>query len=61
MASATTTRHGLAFPGGDALELPRLLDSEAYAPEHFDAALSGLLSLLREPGPALRRMRAARV
>jgi peptidoglycan/xylan/chitin deacetylase (PgdA/CDA1 family) len=59
VASATTTRHGLAFPGGDALELPRLLDSEAYAPEHFDAALSGLLSLLREPGPALRRMRAA--
>lgn len=55
VASATTTRHGLCYPATDPLELPRFLDSDAYTPELFDAALSGVLALLREPGPTLRR------
>jgi peptidoglycan/xylan/chitin deacetylase (PgdA/CDA1 family) len=59
IASATTTRHGLAYPDTDPLELPRFLDSEAYGAELFDAALSGLLAILRDPAAALRRSRAA--
>ena len=55
VASATTTRHGLSYPGMDAMELPRFLDSDAHAPELFDAALTGLLAILREPAAALRR------
>ena len=41
------------------MELPRFLDSEAYAPELFDAALTGLLAMLREPATTLRRSLAA--
>ena len=59
IASATTTRHGLAYPDTDPLELPRFLDSEAYGAELFDAALSGLLAILRDPAAAIRRSRAA--
>ena len=57
--SATTTRHGLCYPGMDPLELPRFLDSEAYTPELFDAAVAGLLAMLREPAATLRRSLAA--
>jgi hypothetical protein len=39
--------------------MPRFLDSEAYAPELFDAALAGLLAMLREPATTLRRSLAA--
>jgi peptidoglycan/xylan/chitin deacetylase (PgdA/CDA1 family) len=56
--SATTTRHGLSYPGMDAMELPRFLDSDAHPPELFDAALAGLLAMLREPGATLRRSTA---
>ena len=59
VASATTTRHGLSYAGMDAMELPRFLDSDAHAPELFDAALTGLLAILREPAAALRRSLAA--
>jgi peptidoglycan/xylan/chitin deacetylase (PgdA/CDA1 family) len=59
IASATTTRHGLTYPDTDPLELPRFLDSEAYGAELFDAALSGLLAILRDPAAAFRRSRAA--
>jgi peptidoglycan/xylan/chitin deacetylase (PgdA/CDA1 family) len=59
VASATTTRHGLSYPGMDRMELPRFLDSEAHAPELFDAALAGLLAVLREPAVTLRRSLAA--
>ncbi|HLB84110.1 MAG TPA: polysaccharide deacetylase family protein [Steroidobacteraceae bacterium] len=53
--SATTTRHGLSYAGMDAMELPRFLDSDAHSPELFDAALAGLLAILREPAATLRR------
>jgi peptidoglycan/xylan/chitin deacetylase (PgdA/CDA1 family) len=53
--SATTTRHGLSYPGMDSMELPRFLDSDAYTPELFDAALAGLLAMLRAPAATLRR------
>ncbi len=59
VASATTTRHGLCYAGMDSMELPRFLDSEAYTPELFDAALTGLLAMLREPAATLRRSLAA--
>jgi peptidoglycan/xylan/chitin deacetylase (PgdA/CDA1 family) len=59
VASATTTRHGLSYPGMDTMELPRFLDSDAHAPELFDAALAGLLAVLREPAATLRRSLAA--
>lgn len=59
VASATTTRHGLSYPGTDTMELPRFLDSDAHAPELFDAALAGLLAVLREPAATLRRSLAA--
>jgi peptidoglycan/xylan/chitin deacetylase (PgdA/CDA1 family) len=59
IASATTTHHGLAYSDTDPLELPRFLDSEAYGAELFDAALSGLLAILRDPAAAFRRSRAA--
>ena len=59
VASATTTRHGLSYAGMDSMELPRFLDSEAYPPELFDAALTGLLAMLREPAATLRRSFAA--
>lgn len=54
IASATTTRHGLCYPATDRFELPRFLDSEAYGAETFDAALSGLLALARDPIATLR-------
>jgi peptidoglycan/xylan/chitin deacetylase (PgdA/CDA1 family) len=57
--SATTTRHGLSYPGMDPMELPRFLDSDAHPPELFDAALAGLLAILREPAATLRRALAA--
>lgn len=57
VTSATTTRHGLCYAGINPMELPRFLDSDAYAPELFDAALSGLLAVLRDPAAALRRAR----
>lgn len=59
VVSATTTRHGLCYRTTDPLALPRFLDSEAYAPELFDAALTGLLALLRKPSAALSRADAA--
>jgi peptidoglycan/xylan/chitin deacetylase (PgdA/CDA1 family) len=59
VASATTTRHGLSYPGMDVMELPRFLDSDAHAPELFDAALAGLLAMLRDPAATLRRAFAA--
>jgi peptidoglycan/xylan/chitin deacetylase (PgdA/CDA1 family) len=59
VASATTTRLGLSYPATDPLELPRFLDSDAYPPELFDAALAGLLALLREPALTLRRALSA--
>ena len=55
VTSATTTRHGLSYAGMDAMELPRFLDSDAHPPELFDAALAGLLAILREPAATLRR------
>jgi peptidoglycan/xylan/chitin deacetylase (PgdA/CDA1 family) len=55
ITSATTTRHGLAYPDTDPLELPRFLDSDVYGVELFDAALSGLLAILRDPTAAIRR------
>lgn len=59
VASATTTRQGLSYPATDPLELPRFLDSDAYPTELFDAALAGLLPLLREPALTLRRALSA--
>jgi peptidoglycan/xylan/chitin deacetylase (PgdA/CDA1 family) len=59
ITSATTTRQGLSYPATDPLELPRFLDSDAYSPELFDAALAGLLALLREPALTLRRSLSA--
>lgn len=55
IVSATTTRHGLCYAGSDRYALPRFLDSEAYGPETFDAALSGLLALARDPIATLQR------
>jgi peptidoglycan/xylan/chitin deacetylase (PgdA/CDA1 family) len=59
ITSATTTRHGLSYAATDPLELPRFLDSDAYSSELFDAALTGVLALLREPGLTLRRALSA--
>jgi len=53
--SATTTRQGLSYGSTDPMELPRFLDSEAYGPELFDAALAGLLAMLHAPASTLRR------
>lgn len=47
LASATTTRQALAWPGDDLFLLPRLLDGEQVTPIEFEAEISGFADLLR--------------